>query len=305
MARDGRRGGRIRHVAGCVQHRMQIPHTLTHALLAAALSGCALGAAAHDTWFEPMPPTRAGELRLALGTGDRFPAQETAIDPKYLARHGCNSSAPGPVGALRAQQITATALVLRAPASARSCWAQLTPFHITLEADKVAVYLKEINASAELRATWAAQQARRLPWQETYTKHARINLGEVSAMSSEPSGMAMDMLLQAAPGPLRVRDKVVVQVLREGRPLPGFNVQWRSELSPVGIWKQTDEQGRVTLQPPLPGRWVLRGTDLALSASRPDEWESRFVTLAFEVAPAAVADLSSPPPPDLNRRPPG
>lgn len=257
---------------------------------AAALTGCTLGAAAHDTWFAPLPSPRASDTRLALGTGDRFPAQEFAIDPKYLARQGCSSSARDQVDAMRPLLVTATALVLRAPVAARSCWAQLTPFQITLEADKVPVYLGEINASADLRATWAALQARGLPWQETYTKHARINLGEVSAQSAAPSGMAMDMLLQAPPGPVRVRDKVVVQVLREGRPLAGFNVELRSELSPLGLWHRTDAEGRVTLQPPLAGRWVLRGTDLALSASRPDEWESRFVTLAFEVAPALAAN---------------
>jgi len=264
-------------------------HTIRRVVLAASLGGCALGVAAHDTWFEPLPPLRAGEIRLALGTGDRFPVQEYAIDPKYLARQGCHGSVSGPVGALRALQTTATSLVLRAPVSARSCWAQLTPFQIDLQDDQVPVYLKEINASADLRATWAAMQARGLGWRETYTKHARIHLGEVSVRSAEPSGMDLDMLLVAAPGTLRVRDKVVVQVLREGRPLAGFNVELRSELSPLGIWTQTDEQGRITVQPPLPGRWVLRGTDLALSASRPGEWDSRFVTLAFEVAPAAVA----------------
>jgi len=261
---------------------------LRRAVMTATLSGCTLGAAAHDTWFEPLAPSRAGEIHLALGTGDRFPAQEYAIDPKYLARQGCHRSRRDQVDAMQPLRVTATALVLRAPVSARSCWAQLTPFQITLPADKVPVYLLEINASADLRAIWAAQQARGLPWQETYTKHARINLGEVSAQSAVPSGSGMDMLLQAAPGPVRVRDKVVVQVLREGRPLAGLNVELRSELSPLGLWQRTDAEGRVTVQPPLAGRWVLRGTDLALSASRPDEWESRFITLAFEVLPAVA-----------------
>ena len=264
-------------------------------VMAASLSCCAWGAAAHDTWFEPLPPSRAGERHLALATGDRFPTQEFAIDPRYLVRQGCRGTSPGSVGTMRAQRTTDTALVLRAPVSARTCWAQLTPFELTLEADKVPVYLKEINASAELRATWAAMEARGLAWKETYTKHARINLGEVSAMSAEPSGMAVDMLLLSAPGPLRVRDTVVVQVLRDGLPLAGFNVEWRSELSPVGIWRQTDDYGRVALQLPLAGRWILRGTDLAPSTSRPDEWESRFVTLAFEVARAEVAPAVPPP----------
>jgi len=34
---------------------------------------------------------------------------------------------------------------------------------------------------------------------------------------------------------------------------------------------------------PLAGRWVLRGTELRLSETEPDVWESRFVTLAFEI----------------------
>ena len=101
--------------------------------------------------------------------------------------------------------------------------------------------------------------------------------------------MGMDMLLQAAPGPVRVGDTVAVQVLRQGRPLPGFKVEFRTELSPVGLWHQTDSEGRVTLKVPLPGRWLLRGVDLALSTRRPDEWESRFITLAFAVVPALAA----------------
>jgi hypothetical protein len=33
---------------------------------------------------------------------------------------------------------------------------------------------------------------------------------------------------------------------------------------------------------PFGGRWLLRGTDLRPSATRPDSWESRFVTLTLE-----------------------
>ena len=43
-------------------------------------------------------------------------------------------------------------------------------------------------------------------------------------------------------------------------------------------------QGRVQVRLPLAGRWVLRGTDLRPSSERPGTWDSRFITLAFEVA---------------------
>jgi hypothetical protein len=50
------------------------------------------------------------------------------------------------------------------------------------------------------------------------------------------------------------------------------------------------------VQPPLAGRWVLRGTDLAPAAGQPDAWESRFITLAFDVAPALAAAAVADPP---------
>ena len=39
------------------------------------------------------------------------------------------------------------------------------------------------------------------------------------------------------------------------------------------------------LPPPLAGRWMLRGVDLRVSPRTTDEWVSRFVMLAFDVAP--------------------
>jgi hypothetical protein len=70
-------------------------------------------------------------------------------------------------------------------------------------------------------------------------------------------------------------------VLRDGRPLAGLAVELRSDLSPIGIWRSTDADGRVELTLPLAARWILRGTDVRPADG--DRWDSRFVTLAFEV----------------------
>jgi hypothetical protein len=56
-------------------------------------------------------------------------------------------------------------------------------------------------------------------------------------------------------------------------------------MSPLGLWRRTDAEGRAHIDLPLPGRWVLRGTDLRRSESVPDKFESRFFNLAFEVQP--------------------
>ena len=233
---------------------------------------------AHDTWLRNLAPV-AGAPTLALGTGNRFPVYETAVAPEYIERQGCNA---GPDAShttrLRPQQLVAASLLLKADAGARSCWVQLVPLSIELAPDMVAIYLREIQAGAELRAAWADMQSRGVRWTERYTKHARIDF---APGQRSPVPMAMDIVWEQAS---TAGNSFVV--LRDGQPLAGFPVELQSADAAVGIWRRTDAQGRIGL-PALPaGRWLLRGTDLRLSSDQPDTWDSRFVTLAFD-APGA------------------
>jgi Domain of unknown function (DUF4198) len=256
---------------------------------------CAAGAAfAHDTWFraEALPAQR-GDIVMALGTGNQFPVHEVAVHAAHLHRSGCRG-AGGDTTALRRVADTPTALIVRAPMhdTVATCWAQLVPFEIELDADKVRLYLKEINAPRAVRDAWAQMCARGVGWKERYTKHARIELQSASQAASaplhaKPVGMGMDVLLESGLQVIRAGDALVFQVLRDGAPLADFAVELRSDQHRLGIWRKTDAQGRVRITAPLAGKWVLRGTELRLAKSVPDLWESRFVTLAFEVAPAA------------------
>ena len=110
---------------------------------------------------------------------------------------------------------------------------------------------------------------------------ARIDIGAVSAPL--PNGTVMDVLRQAPTGLLAMGTEATFQVLREGRPLADFPVELINERSPIGLWSRTDAQGRITAKLPLPGRWLLRGTDLRLSTRDPTRWESQFITYAFDV----------------------
>lgn len=260
----------------------------TALLLAALLTG---PAAAHDTWFE----ARA-DGRLLLGTGNVFPLRETGIGAGHLAVRGCDG---GPLAVVAEGE---QALELQPPAAAGSCWVQLDAFEVTLTPALVDAYLHEVRPPAALLQAWRALQARGLPWKERYVKHARIVLGGDAA---RPAPIGLDVV---TPAPGRF------QVLRDGRPLPGFNVEFRHERARFGVWRTTGEDGTVDFATSLPGRWVLRGIDLRLADDQ--VFDSRFVTLAFDVQngmklssnarsanqAAATAAISSEPPASTPRR---
>ena len=145
--------------------------TSLHRALAAALLAFAGAAAAHDTWFQPQPPTPGGHLVFSLGTGTRFPTYEFPLGYEYLVGSGCRgegaTSAPlAHVEDRPASLLLRSATPLKVGTSGLTCWAQLAPFDVEVPPDKIEVYLREIQAGPALRASWAAMKARGLPWRE-------------------------------------------------------------------------------------------------------------------------------------------
>jgi hypothetical protein len=268
--------------------------------LLTTLACCAAVAAqAHDTWFTPLPATARGQWVLALGTGTLYPAYEVPVAAAQIAGSGCvgdgvretplRDAGELSFDGLRQWLTAPPALLLRtgrpvSPAATASCWAQLVPIDIGIDNPIVDIYLDEIHAPPSVRERWAALKARGVRWQETYVKHARIEIdGEGAGSTAALPGLGMDARIETTPRPLSAGDTVRFQVLRDGLPLAGFAVQLRSDLSPVGIWRSTDAEGRVEVVLPLAGRWILRGTDVRPAADGSERWDSRFLTLAFEV----------------------
>jgi hypothetical protein len=245
-------------------------------------------ARAHDSWFTP---GRDGKS-LELATGMRYPVQEFGPVAASVAQAGC-SDGVGPALALRAAQEHAQRLDLSPGVDDGaqlpvSCWAELHAADIELTPRLVQVYLAEIRAPADIRNGWARLQERRLPWRESYRKFARIEMAgnflvapERLAAARQPVGMPLEIVVLGSK-PVVVGEPLAFQVLRDGQPLPGFPVELVSERNALGVWRDTDAQGVLRHRLPFGGRWLLRGTDLRPSATRPDTWESRFVTLALE-----------------------
>ncbi len=267
--------------------------------LALLLLTLASAAQAHDTWFAPQPPGPAGELVLALGTGDRFPRQETALDKALIQASGCHArgSAATSTGPLQWLAYRDDAVLLRAAAAQDagtrlSCWLQAKPLAVDLDDRIVQLYLDEIRALPAVRERWAALQARGVRWQERYVKNARIELPAATpgAATGGLPGQAdgapgLDLQADMPAGPLRAGDSLRVRLLRDGAPLAGLPLALRNDTSPVTLWHRSDADGWVTLTLPLAARWLLTGVDLGPSATDADGWDSRFVSLHLEALP--------------------
>jgi hypothetical protein len=255
-------------------------------LLLLLMLACVLAqpARAHDSWFEPVAPGvgRIGArpmstdpAQLLLGTGERYPRQQTAVAPAYFEKQGCRpADASGGERAMRpAGYAGAHALRLTLPAAAASCWAQLVPLDVELTPDRVAVYLREIRAPAAVWAAWQAQRQQGLPWRERYVKHLRIDLA-ARPQGSAPVPLEMDLVQQ--PGGH-------LQVLRDGQPLAEQAVELLGDRLPMGIWRRSGADGRLDLDGLPPGRWLARAVDLRPEPATAGYWSSRFVTLAFVI----------------------
>lgn len=273
-----------------------------HRLLAAGLAGClwAAGCAtawAHDTWFQRRAESTPQRPVLVLGTGDLFPTFDSRNAIEHLVRSGCRAGgqARGPLAVAdpTVEALWVTPPEPLPPAARISCWAQLQPFEVDLADDIVEAYFKEAMPPASVRQAWAAQKAKGQPWRERYIKHARSEWFPdplaAESLPPEPTGMGMDALLLMPLKAPRVGDELEFQVLKDGQPLPNFSVEFRQHASRFGLWRRTDEQGRVKLRAPTAGRWLLRGIELTPPPAQASEplWLGLFITLAFEVLPPA------------------
>ena len=273
---------------------------LRHRWLAPLLLALAGSAHAHDTWFAPLPPGPQGELELALGTGARFPRQETPLDKDLVRASGCQvrgTPQPAATTPLHWVSYRTDAMLLRSAQSEQShlrhsCWLEAQPLSITLDDAPVTEYLDEIRALPVVRDRWSALQRHGMRWQERYAKHARIELPAAAptAASAGLPGQAggtpgLDLQADMPAGPLRAGDTLRVQVLRDGQPLAGLPLVLRNDLSPLALWHRSDADGWINAELPLTARWLLSGVDLRPSATDPDGWDSRFVSLSIATLP--------------------
>ncbi|MBA2672054.1 DUF4198 domain-containing protein [Ramlibacter sp.] len=141
--------------------------------------------------------------------------------------------------------------------------------------------------TTRLLARWAALREQGLPWQERYRKFARIETSDRFTLAPalrairKPAGQPLEIVV-SGDAPLLAGNATEFQVLANGVPVPMLAVELHSERSPLGIWSQSDAEGRLRFMPPFGVAWLLHAT--LLEPDGPAGWQSRFVTLAFDAS---------------------
>ncbi|AMO21568.1 hypothetical protein GCM10027034_03540 [Ramlibacter solisilvae] len=256
----------------------------------AAMSTCVL---AHDTWFRLAPrQPGSGLLALQLGEGTRYPKNEGVIPGSRVIGAGCVDEQGRKSALLPRSEDGILELRSRlSNARAAACWLELPPVELQLTPELVKVYFDEIHASPAVREVWEAQQKSGVGWREVYRKFVRVELPVPGAAQRDPVSAgalrrAHGFPLELVPlGEAFVQTGVPAeyQALADGKPVAGLPVQFVSVRSPLGIWTQTDAQGRIRFSLPFGGEWLLRATALEPPSSAQAPWRSRFATLTVQV----------------------
>lgn len=260
------------------------------AALALAGAFAAPTARAHDSWLHTSRSPAAGEV-VQLTTGNRFPVGETAPTPSNVLRPGCIDK-DGKFALKAGERLPQTLALTAAPRPGVpwACWAELDALDVEIEPALIPVYMQEVRPPAEVLEVVRALGERRVPWRETYSKFARLELAAAASATPEQRRMAREPLrwgleiVVHGDAPLALNQPVTLQVLRDGVPLPGLAVEAINERSGIGLWQRANVDGQFTLRIPLPGRWVFRAIELQPPAAGSTRWYSRFVTLVVEVA---------------------
>ncbi len=143
-------------------------------------------------------------------------------------------------------------------------------------------YLHEIRAPRALVDRWVSEALAGTVWVERCSKRARIERHRAGdGAPRQPRSLAGDIVIESAVPAVGLER--AVRVPRYGAPLVGQALQLLGEQAPLGLWLQTDREGRTHMRLPMAGGWLLRGIERRAPEKIGEPWRSRFISLMFEV----------------------
>lgn len=242
--------------------------------------------AAHDTWLAPdrFHVAAPAAVTLSLTSGMEFPKLDHAIKADRIAVSRARYEARVVDLAVRNDAPNAVLLPANALAGVTTFWVVLHPRRSELKREQVREYVEHLNIAEPARviASWEKRRATTLKYR--YTKYAktftRAGSEDVGRAWSEPTVMRLELVPESDPTRRKVGDTLRIRLLDEGKPRPHYPVSVVH--AEVTRNYRTDAQGRVAIDIPSAGPYLVRATTLVPAAVRDADWDVHFTTLSFE-----------------------
>ena len=184
---------------------------------------------AHDLYF--LPPSfrvKPGErVRVAFHNGDAFPTSETTAPIARLRDvQAISKTGSMPITGLRESGKEVLGEAAFPGAGDIILAARTSPNFIQLESAKFEEYLKEEGLDHVLQ--WRTEHgASKLPGKERYSKYVKSLLlsGESTGFFNHVVGFTIEIVPEVNPSFLKAGEKLPIQVLFRGKPVPGIAVE--------------------------------------------------------------------------------
>lgn len=253
------------------------------ALLAAAVAAVvAAPALAHDFWIEPSTyrPEPAQRVTLRLRVGTSFLGDPVPRDPALLVRFvAVGSDGEEPVPGVAGVD---PAGIAQAPASGTLVVAyQSRGSLVELTAEKVARYAEEEGIAAQLPSGWQRRPLLRDRFSRS-VKSLLVVRGGGTAGYDRVVGLPLELVPLADPAALGAGGALPVRLLWQGKPSAGIQVMALSRTDPrQPLAARTDAAGRVTLQLPRGGEWLVKAVKILPASGAEVDFESVWASLTF------------------------
>lgn len=242
-----------------------------------------LPAHAHDFWLEPSGEALNQPVELRIRIGPAYsPDEEYPYNPLHIVKFwrigpdGKETRFAGFTGQRPAGRFTPKA------AGIHTVGYQSAATQITLEAQKFEEYLHEegLTTVLEWRKTKGESGA---PGKEEFARNAKalIRIGDAKTGYDRVLGMPLELVLRSDPTQV---GKLTFGLLRNNKPAANVRVAAYAAAKATPIEGRTDTQGRVVLDLPTPGVWLVKAVNAERTTGAAD-WRSDWASLVFKVGP--------------------
>ena len=262
---------------------------LSRTAIVVILAALPLSALGHDTWLAPdrYHRQRPGAVRLSLTSGMEFPKLDHAIKRDRVAVARARDASGGAVNIVDSVDAE-HALMFRSDLrrGVTAFWVVLHPRPSQLKAEQVREYVEHLGISdpETVIADWDKKRAATLPYR--YVKYAKtfVRAGETNQTRGgswrDATGMRLELVPETDPTRVTAGGTLRFLLLDEGKPRARYPVSVIHNSTTRAL--RTDDEGRVTIDVPTAGPYLVRATTLVPSAVQDVEWDVHFTTVSFE-----------------------